>query len=161
MIQAQKNWLWKLFLVVIIVTSILFSGTNALADNFTRFIPEEMAFINKTVTQSPIVIALSGLSQVRITSITNTGSQSGQIVVTLQGTTVKNSNLLSITPGQVLSVTLDTCFGTSATVKFTEAITKYQNQQTLSAANFATVTSQSLNFGTYKINYQVSPQTCP
>ncbi|MBE9006669.1 hypothetical protein IQ259_16750 [Fortiea sp. LEGE XX443] len=161
MIQVGKNWLLKLFFVVTLTITILVPGNAALADNFTSMIPEQMVILNKTVTQKPIVIALLGLSQMRVTSIKNSSSQPGQVIVLVQGTSVKKTNILSIAPGEEFPLNLDTCFSTTTTVQFADAITKLQTQQTLSALNFPTVSSNTMDFKGYKVNYQVSPQTCP
>ncbi|GBE91470.1 hypothetical protein [Nostoc cycadae] len=161
MFQFWQNRLLKLFFVVILTITLIFPGNTALAAKSTSIIPEQMVFVNQNVMQKPIVIALLGLSQMRVTSIKNSSTQPGQVIVVLQGTSVKKTSILSLAPGEELPLNLDTCFTTTTTVQFADAVTKLQTQQTLSALNFATVSSNTMDFKGYKVNYQVSPQTCP
>ncbi|ALF54211.1 hypothetical protein ACX27_17400 [Nostoc piscinale CENA21] len=161
MLQVWLNRLWKLLLVVILSINILVPINSALAANFNEVILEKMVIGNSISMQTPILMIVGTLSQIRVTSIKNSSNQAGQIIVTVQGASVKKSNILSMKPGDEFPLNLDTCFGSTTTVKFDDAVTDIQTQQTLFSANFATVTSNSMNLRGYTINYQISPQSCP
>lgn len=157
MIQIWKNWFWRLFLVATIATTTLVLGNDALADNWTKLIPEQMGMITKIGMQPPIVLSLPTNSYLRLTSIRNSSTSPGQVYVKVQETG-KTVGPLSISPGQELALNLDSCFSNLATVLFLETNTDFEGQQTVSAVN---TTTTPLNYGSFKVNYQVSQLGCP
>lgn len=162
MAQVWKNWLWKLFLVVTIATTMLFSGNDALADNFTKLIPEQMGAISKTGIQQPTVLALLGESQLRLKSITlnNTSTEPGLIYIRIKENG-KTIGPIAIEPGQQLPITLNSCFSNLVTVLLKDDNTDFIGEKTISAANSTTKPLPPLDYGSYKINYEVNVPSCP
>ncbi|MBD2300248.1 hypothetical protein [Nostoc sp. FACHB-190] len=162
MLQVWLNRLWKLFFIVILSITILVPGNAALAETFTSKIPVQMEIINKTFMHKPLVIALLGRSYMRVTSIKNSSSQAGIVIVEVQGVSVKRTEILSLAPGQEVPLNLNTCFTTTTTVKFADAATRTQAQQTISGLSIPpTVSSGTMDLKGYKVNYQISPDYCP
>lgn len=156
MIQEWKNWLWKLLIVMTIATTIIFPGNETLANNLTRLIPEQMSVIAKISMQTPILAV--GKLNLRLKSITNTSGQAGQVIINIQETG-QTVGPLPISPGQVLPITLNTCFTNLVNVKFADIKKPYQGQKTISSAN-ATSTPPPLDYGLYKMNYEISGTGC-
>ncbi|MBD2455802.1 hypothetical protein H6G80_17155 [Nostoc sp. FACHB-87] len=161
MLQVWLNRLWKLFFIVILSITILVPGNSALAANLNEVILGKMVIGNSISMPTPIIMVVGTLSQIRVTSIKNTSNQPGEVTIIVQGASVQQSKVMSMKPGDVLPLNLDTCFGSTTTVKFDDAVTDTQTQKTLFSASFAKLTSQSMNLRGYTIDYQISPQTCP
>ncbi|MCC5638181.1 hypothetical protein LC593_20565 [Nostoc sp. CHAB 5844] len=135
----------------------LVSGNNALADNFTKLIPEHIGVIGKISLQPPILAV--GKLNLRVKSIKNSSSQAGKIIINIQETG-QTVGPIAIDPGQVLPITLNTCFSNLVNVKFADINKPYQSQKTISSAN-ATTTPPPIHYGLYDMTYEISAQGCP
>ncbi|MBE9205205.1 hypothetical protein IQ244_01375 [Nostoc sp. LEGE 06077] len=155
MFQVWQNWLLKLFFVVTLTITMLVPGNDALAS-----ITEQMGILSKIGMQPPVVLALPTSSYLRLKSIKNFSTKPGQVYVNIQETG-QTMGPIAIAPGQELPVTLNSCFSNLVTVKFVEATTKYQGQKTVSVANSTITPLQPLDYGSYKMNYEVNLVGCP
>ncbi|MBU7583662.1 MAG: hypothetical protein KAF91_12250 [Nostoc sp. TH1S01] len=157
MFQVLLNRLWKLFLVVIISLTMLVPGNNALAANFTRLIPVQIGFVGK-IGMQPHILAVGQLN-LRVKSLTNTSTKEGEVYIYIQETG-QTVGPMKIAPGQVLPITLNTCFTNLVNVKFADIKQQYEGQKTISSAT-ATTTPPPINYGLYKMSYELSGQGCP
>ncbi|MBD2495389.1 hypothetical protein [Nostoc sp. FACHB-280] len=155
MIKIWQNWLWKLFIVVTLSITMLVPGDNALA-----LMTKQVGIISKIGMQQPIVLALPTSSYLRLKTIKNSSTQTGKVYINVQETG-QTVGPIAIAPGQELPVNLNACFSNIATIKFVEATTKYQGQKTVSVANSIIPPLPPLDYGAYRMNYELDIVGCP